>query len=112
MAENQFDCFVDHLAELQIQMTSLTKGEHEKFVERNIRFTKERCRGSFASLPYKSIPCQMAPGKYHSLLDQLLSEVTRDVGHDGPKIDNEWNQTINGTHQIPIQTVLPNTRRV
>ena len=52
------------------------------------------------------------PGMYCSLLDQLLSKVTRGVGHDVPKIDNEWHQTMNGTHQIPIQTVLPNTQRV
>ena len=36
IADNQFDCLVDHLAELRIQMTPLAEGEHEKFVERNI----------------------------------------------------------------------------
>ena len=46
-ADNQSDCLIDHLAELHIQMTSLAKGEHEKFVERNIRFIKEQCHCSF-----------------------------------------------------------------
>ena len=43
MGDSQFDCLIDPLVQLQIQMTPLAKGEHEKFVERNIRFIKERC---------------------------------------------------------------------
>ena len=33
--DNQFDCLTGALAEMQIQMTLLTKGEHEKFVKQN-----------------------------------------------------------------------------
>ena len=91
MADNQFDCLADHLAELQIQMTPHTKGEQEKFAEHNIRFIKECWQCSFASLPYKKIPSQNGhpSSKHRSILDQLLSEVPRSVRHDGPKATNE-----------------------
>ena len=32
MADNQFDFLTDALAEMQIQMTPLAKGEHEKYI--------------------------------------------------------------------------------
>ena len=54
MADIQFDCLTDALAEMQIQMTPLAKGEHEKFVEHNNQFMKERCICSIAALPKKS----------------------------------------------------------
>ena len=61
IADNQFDCLEESLGALTppVSYTPLSKGEHEKFVERNIRYIKERCRCSFAEIPYTRIPRRM-----------------------------------------------------
>ena len=61
IADNQFDCLTEPLAALTpgIEYIPLSKGEHEKFVERNNRFVKERCRCAFAEMPYQRIPKRM-----------------------------------------------------
>ena len=61
IADNQFDCLEGTLAALTppVSYLPLSKGEHEKFVERNIRFIKERCRCAYAEIPYNHIPRRM-----------------------------------------------------
>ena len=61
IADNQFDCVAEHLANLNppVEYMQLAKDEHEKFIERNNRFVKERCQCIFADMPYKRIPKRM-----------------------------------------------------
>ena len=55
VADNQFNCLSKDLVEMQIQMTPLSKGEHEKFMEKNNNFVKEWCRCSLVSFPYNKL---------------------------------------------------------
>ena len=57
IADNQFDCTKEHVD--KVNFIPLTKDEHEKFVERNIRFIKDRCHCIYNKLPYKRIPKRM-----------------------------------------------------
>ena len=60
IADSQFDCIADELGRSDsIEQVLLSKDEHEKFIERNNRFVKDRCRCMFSELPYKRIPKRM-----------------------------------------------------
>jgi hypothetical protein len=55
-ADRAFEHCLDALAKIEIDLTCCDKNAHVHFIERCIRFTKERIRGVRSMLPFVKIP--------------------------------------------------------
>lgn len=57
--DNEFASLEAQLSDFGIGLNVVSRGEHVPEIERHIRKLKERCRATFSSLPFTTLPPRM-----------------------------------------------------
>jgi hypothetical protein len=78
-ADRAFEYCVDSLAKININLICCDKNAHVHFIERCIRFTKERIRGVRSMLPFKKVPKRLLMEIVYTIV-QLMNAVRRSGG--------------------------------
>jgi hypothetical protein len=78
-ADQAFEHCKDEIAEMEIDVILCNKNAHVHFIERCIRFTKERIRGVRSMLPFKQIPKRLLMEIIYTIV-QLMNAVRRKGG--------------------------------
>ena len=58
-ADGEFESLRGDFAEMKMALNTVSRDEHVPEIERQIRTVKERCRGHYNTLPFRSIPLRM-----------------------------------------------------
>jgi hypothetical protein len=78
-ADRAFEHCLDALAKIEIDLTCCDKNAHVHFIERCIRFTKERIRGVRSMLPFVKIPRRLLMEIIYAIVP-LMNAITRKGG--------------------------------
>jgi hypothetical protein len=78
-ADRAFEHCLDALAMLGIKLICCDKNAHVHFIERCIRFTKERVRGVRSMLPFKRVPKRLMMEIVYTVV-QLMNAIRRKGG--------------------------------